>query len=69
MKVGDIVSESIEFGIPWAQAEKYDQTQRGVIFKKSKGLFHILWFDTRESSFRTEYWARSNSVRVINESR
>ena len=69
MKVGDIVSEALDFGADWDEAEKYDQTQRGVIFKKSEGLFHILWFDTRESSFRTEYWARSDSVRVINESR
>ena len=69
MKVGDIVSEALDFGIDWEEAEKYDQTQRGVIFQKSKGLFHILWFDTQESSFRTDYWARSKSVRVINEGR
>jgi hypothetical protein len=69
MQVGDVVSESIEFGIPWAEAEKYDQTQRGVVFKKSKGMFYILWFDTRESSFRTDYWARSDSVKIINASR
>ena len=69
MKVGDIVSEALDFGADWDEAEKYDQTQRGVVFKRSKGLFYILWFDTRESSRRTEYWARSDSVRVINEIR
>ena len=69
MKVGDVISESIEFGIPWKEAERNDQTQRGVVFKKSLGLFYILWFDTRESSRRTDYWARSNSVKIINESR
>lgn len=69
MKLGDIVSEALDFGSDWEEAEKYDQTQRGVIFKKSKGMFHILWFDTQESSSRTDYWARSKSVRVINESR
>ena len=69
MKIGDIVSEALEFGVDWEEAEKYDQTQRGVIFQKSKGLFHILWFDTHESSFRTDYWAKSKSVRVINEGR
>jgi hypothetical protein len=65
MKVGDIVSETLEFGVDWDEAEKYDQTQRGVIFQKSKELFYILWFDTHESSFRTETWARSNSVKII----
>jgi len=68
MKVGDIVSEALDFGADWDEAEKYDQTQRGVVFKKSKGLFYILWFDTRESSRRTDYWARSSSVKIINAS-
>ena len=65
MKVGDVVSEALEFGVDWNEAEKYDQTQRGVVFQKSKGLFHILWFDTHESSFRTDKWAKSKSVKVI----
>lgn len=69
MKVGDVVSEALDFGADWEEAEKYDQTQKGVIFKRSKGLLHILWFDTQESSSRTDYWSRSRSVRVINESR
>ena len=64
MKIGDVVSEALEFG---EEAERYDQTQKGVIFSKSDGLFHILWFDTNESSSRTEYWSRSKSVRVIHE--
>ena len=67
MKVGDVVSEALDFGVDWEEAERADQTQRGVIFQKSKGLFHILWFDTQESSSRTDYWARSKSVRVIDE--
>ncbi|MEC7268058.1 MAG: hypothetical protein VXV82_05505 [Bacteroidota bacterium] len=67
MKVGDVVSEALDFGVDWEEAEKMDQTQRGVIFSKSKGLFHVLWFDTQESSSRTDYWARSKSVKVINE--
>ncbi len=67
MKVGDVVSEALDFGTDWEEAERMDQTQRGVIFSKSKGLFHVLWFDTQESSSRTDYWARSKSVRVINE--
>lgn len=67
MKVGDVVSEALDFGVDWEDAERMDQTQRGVIFSKSKGLFHVLWFDTQESSSRTDYWARSKSVRVINE--
>jgi len=65
MEVGDVISEALDFGIPWEEAERNDQTQRGVVFKKSKGLFYILWFDTRESSRRTSYWARSNSVKII----
>ena len=69
MKVGDIVSEALEFGVDWEEAEKYDQTQKGVIFKMSSGMFHILWFDTQKSSARTDYWARSKSVRVVSESR
>tara|TARA_B100000282_G_scaffold133678_1_gene95826 strand:+ start:216 stop:431 length:216 start_codon:yes stop_codon:yes gene_type:complete len=67
LKVGDVVSEALDFGTDWEEAERMDQTQRGVIFSKSKGLFHVLWFDTQESSSRTDYWARSKSVRVINE--
>ena len=67
LKVGDVVSEALDFGVDWEEAEKMDQTQRGVIFSKSKGLFHVLWFDTQESSSRTDYWARSKSVKVINE--
>ena len=69
MKVGDVVSEALEFGVDWEEAERMDQTQRGVIFSKSKGLFHVLWFDTQESSSRIDYWARSKSVRVIDEGR
>ncbi len=69
MKVGDVVSEALEFGVDWEEAEKYDQTQKGVIFKRSRGLWHILWFDTNDSSFRTDYWAKSKSVRVMNENR
>ncbi len=65
MKVGDVISESLEFGVPWSEAEKRDQTQKGVIFQKSRGMFYILWFDTNESSSRTDYWARSNSVKVV----
>ena len=66
MKIGDVVSEALEFGVDWEEAERYDQTQKGVIFSKGDGLFHILWFDTNESSSRTEYWSRSKSVRVMN---
>ena len=66
MKIGDVISEALEFGVDWEDAERYDRTQKGVIFSKSDGLFHILWFDTNESSFRTEYWSRSKSVRVMN---
>ena len=33
MKVGDVVSEALDFGIPWEEAERNDQTQKGVIFK------------------------------------
>lgn len=69
MKVGDLVSEALEFGADWEEAEKHDKTQRGVIFQRSRGMFHILWFDTQEASSRTDYWARSKSVRVIDESR
>jgi hypothetical protein len=69
MKIGDVVSEALDFGADWEEAEKYDRTQRGVVFQKSRGLLHILWFDTHESSFRTDYWARSKSVRVIDEAR
>ena len=69
MKVGDVVSEALEFGVDWEEAERYDQTQRGVIFQKNKGMFHILWFDTQQSSSRTDYWSRSKSVRVIDENR
>jgi len=69
VKVGDIVSEALDFGVDWEEAERYDQTQRGVIFQKSRGLFHILWFDTQKSSSRTDYWARSKSVKVIDEGR
>ena len=69
MKVGDVVSKALDFGTDWEEAEKMDQTQRGVIFSKSKGLFHVLWFDSQESSSRTDVWSRSKSVRVINEAR
>ena len=69
MKVGDVVSEALDFGADWEEAERYDQTQRGVVFQKSRGLFHILWFDTHESSFRTDKWAKSRSVKVISEKR
>ena len=69
MKVGDVVSEALDFGVDWEEAERYDQTQRGVIFSKSRGLFYVLWFDTQESSSRTDVWARSRSVRIINEAR
>lgn len=69
MKVGDVVSEALDFGVDWEEAEKYDQTQKGVIFSKSKGMFHVLWFDTQESESRTDVWSRSKSVRVINENR
>lgn len=64
MKVGDVVSEALDFGIPWEEAERNDQTQKGVIFKRSRGMYHILWFDTNKSSARTDYWAKSNSVKV-----
>ena len=67
MQVGDIVSETLEEGADWDEADRADQTQRGVVFSKSKGLFHILWFDTQEASSRTDYWSRSNSVRIIDE--
>jgi hypothetical protein len=69
MKIGDVVSEALDFGVEWEEAERMDQTQRGVIFSKSRGLFHVLWFDTQESSSRTDVWARSRSVRIINEAR
>ena len=69
MQVGDVVSEALDFGADWEEAERLDQTQRGVIFSKSRGLFHILWFDTQKSSTRTDYWARSKSVRVVGENR
>jgi len=69
MKVGDVVSEALDFGDDWEEAERLDQTQRGVIFSKSRGLFHVLWFDTQESSSRTDVWSRSKSVRIISESR
>ena len=69
MKVGDVVSEALDFGVDWEEAEKYDQTQKGVIFSKSKGMFHVLWFDTQESESRTDVWSRSKSVRIINENR
>ena len=65
MKVGDVVSEALEFGVDWEEAEKIDQTQKGVIFGKSRGMFHVLWFDTQESSSRTDVWSRSKSVKVI----
>ena len=69
MKIGDVVSEALDFGVEWEEAERMDQTQRGVIFSKSRGLFHVLWFDTQESSSRTDVWARSRSVRIINAAR
>ena len=67
VKIGDVVSEALDFGVDWKEAEKKDQTQRGVVFGKSRGLYHVLWFDTQEASSRTDYWARSKSVKVINE--
>ena len=69
MKVGDIVSEALDFGVDWEEADRYDQTQKGVIFSKSKGMFHVLWFDTQKSEPRTDVWSRSKSVRIINENR
>jgi hypothetical protein len=69
MKVGDVVSEALDFGVDWEEADKYDQTQKGVVFSKSKGMFHVLWFDTQESESRTDVWSRSKSVRIINENR
>ena len=64
MRIGDVVSESLEFGVDWEEADKLDQTQKGVVFSKSKGMFHVLWFDTQKSESRTDVWSRSNSVRV-----
>jgi len=69
MKVGDIVSESLDKRMDWEEAEKYDRTQSGVVFQENGDIFHILWFDTQESSSRIYSWLQSNSVRIFNESR
>ena len=65
MKIGDIVSEALEFGVDWEEAERYDQTQRGVIFQKSKGLFHILWFDTQDLQLSNQSKNNSPLASVI----
>ena len=65
MKIGDVVSESLKFGVPWDEANKEDQTQQGVVFNKRGGVFHVLWFDSNQASQRTDFWSRSNSVKII----
>ena len=69
MKVGDIVSESLDKRMDWEEAERHDRTQSGVVFQKNGDIYHILWFDTQESSSRMQAWAQSDSVRILNESR
>ena len=69
MKVGDIVSESLDKKMDWEEAERHDKTQTGVVFQENGDIFHILWFDTQESSVRISSWLYSDSVRILNESR